>query len=117
MSGKNPTLADLLKQQEELAAKIAQAKAAELESCRTDALALIQSRGFTVAEIFGELAGSGSAASTRTRKTKDGRAVVPPKYHNPENPAETWTGRGRQPKWIAAKIAAGVTLDSLKIAS
>lgn len=107
------TLADLLKQADELAEKIKQAKAEELESCRADALALIQSRGFTVAEIFGELAGS--AASTRTRKAKDGRAVVPPKYHNPENPAETWTGRGRQPKWIGTKLAAGVTLESLKI--
>lgn len=107
-------MADLLKQQEELAEKIALAKAAELESCHADALTLIESRGFTVAEIFGELSGSG-IAGTRARKAKDGRASVPPKYHNPDNHAETWTGRGRQPKWLAAKIAAGATLDSLKI--
>lgn len=28
------------------------------------------------------------------------RGPVPPKYRNPDNPAETWTGRGRQPKWV-----------------
>lgn len=107
-----PTLADLLKQQEELAAKIAQAKAAELEACRTDAIALIESRGFTIAEIFG------ITSPGRGRKAKpidDARVHVAPKYRNPENQAETWTGRGRQPKWVAAKIAAGGTLDSLKI--
>lgn len=115
MTGKNPSLADLLKQQEELAEKIALAKVAELESCRADALALIESRGFTVAEVFGELSGSGIVAGTRARKAKDGRASVPPKFRNPDNPSETWTGRGRQPKWIAAKIAGGVTMESLKI--
>jgi DNA-binding protein H-NS len=115
MTGNNLTLADLLKQQTELAEKIKIAKAAELESCCADVLTLIESRGFTVSEIFSELAGSSSDSDTRTRKAKDGRASVPPKYHNPDNHAETWTGRGRQPKWIAAKMAAGVTLDSLKI--
>ena len=27
---------------------------------------------------------------------------VLPKYSNPENPEETWTGRGRSPGWIAS---------------
>jgi DNA-binding protein H-NS len=27
---------------------------------------------------------------------------VLPKYSNPENPEETWTGRGRSPAWAAA---------------
>ena len=106
------TLAELLKQADEIAEKIKVAKAAELEACRTEALALIESRGFTVAEIFG------GVAATRGRKPKaadDARAHVAPKYRNPENPAETWTGRGRKPKWVGAKIAAGTTLESLKI--
>jgi DNA-binding protein H-NS len=25
-----------------------------------------------------------------------------PKYSNPENPEETWTGRGRSPAWVAS---------------
>ncbi|MEE2658885.1 MAG: H-NS histone family protein [Candidatus Latescibacterota bacterium] len=28
------------------------------------------------------------------------RTKVAPKYRNPDNPAETWTGRGRTPKWV-----------------
>jgi DNA-binding protein H-NS len=27
---------------------------------------------------------------------------VLPKYSNPENPEETWTGRGRSPAWVAS---------------
>ncbi len=119
MSTLNQTLVELLKQQEELGEKIRQAKAAELESCRTDALALIRERGFTVAEIFPELAGA-AGSGRRARKVEDsaaadGRAHVPPKYRNPDNSAETWTGRGRQPKWLAAKLGAGVALECLKI--
>ncbi len=120
MSAQNPTLAELLHQQEELAEKIRQAKAAELESCRADALALIRDRGLTLAEIFPELTAAGTGR--RARKTPaapaaDGRAHVPPKYRNPNNPAETWTGRGRQPKWVVAKLAEGVALNDLKILS
>lgn len=46
---------------------------------------------------------------------KKQRASVPPKYRNPENPEETWTGRGRQPKWVVAAIAAGAKLEDLLI--
>ncbi|HLO76748.1 MAG TPA: H-NS histone family protein [Magnetospirillum sp.] len=109
-------LSDLLKQAEELNERIRLAKIAEHDKCRADAIALIEGRGFTVAEIFGDIAD----ASKRGRKPKDAgedaRTQVAPKYRNPDNPAETWTGRGRQPKWVAAKIAAGIYLESLKIA-
>jgi DNA-binding protein H-NS len=118
MTNQNSTLAELLKQQEELAEKIRVAKAAELESCRADALALIEARGFTVAEIFPEIsaAPSGRRARKDQEPTADGRASVPPKYRNPENPAETWTGRGRQPKWVVAKLAEGKNLKDFEIA-
>jgi len=36
-----------------------------------------------------------------------GRQRVAAKYRNPENPAETWSGRGREPRWLAEKLAFG----------
>lgn len=30
-----------------------------------------------------------------------------PKYVHPENPAKTWSGRGRQPQWFKEAIASG----------
>lgn len=34
-------------------------------------------------------------------------AKVPPKYRNPDNHEETWTGRGMKPRWMQAKIEQG----------
>jgi len=41
---------------------------------------------------------------------------VPPIYSNPENSAENWSGRGRQPHWVKAMLNSGKTLDDLRIA-
>ncbi|WP_340244297.1 H-NS histone family protein [Roseobacter sp. HKCCA2468] len=40
---------------------------------------------------------------------------VAPKYVNPDNSEQTWTGRGRQPKWVEAHLASGKSLDGLLI--
>jgi DNA-binding protein H-NS len=45
------------------------------------------------------------------------RGAVAPKYRNPENPAETWAGRGLKPKWLSAAIKAGKKQDDFLIAS
>ena len=36
-----------------------------------------------------------------------GRKPVEPKYRNPDDPGQTWSGRGREPKWLAEKLAFG----------
>jgi DNA-binding protein H-NS len=41
---------------------------------------------------------------------------VPPKYRNPQNPAETWAERGLTPKWLAAAIKGGKSADDFLIA-
>jgi len=48
-------------------------------------------------------------------KAKKPRGKVAPKYKNPENGSETWTGRGRQPRWVASALEGGKTLDELLI--
>lgn len=44
------------------------------------------------------------------------RGKVAPKYRNPENPGETWAGRGLKPRWLAAAIKSGKKLDDFLIA-
>ena len=39
-----------------------------------------------------------------------------PKYQNPKNPAEKWSGRGKQPHWLQAQLRAGKTLEHFLIA-
>ncbi len=40
---------------------------------------------------------------------------VRPKYRNPKNPAETWAGRGKQPRWLKAQLRSGKRLDDFLI--
>src|SRR5215831_7875225 len=41
---------------------------------------------------------------------------VLPKYQNPKNPAEMWSGRGKQPHWVQAQLKAGKKLEHFLIA-
>jgi len=59
--------------------------------------------GFSLEEI----ATGSRMASKRTKAV--------PKYRNPENPEETWTGRGRKPHWIHAALTSGVDISELEI--
>jgi DNA-binding protein H-NS len=43
------------------------------------------------------------------------RGKVAPKYRNPENPSETWAGRGLKPRWLAAALKSGRKLDDFVI--
>ena len=45
----------------------------------------------------------------------DHRREVAPKYRNPGNPAETWSGRGRKPRWVEEQMAAGRALSDFLI--
>jgi DNA-binding protein H-NS len=38
-----------------------------------------------------------------------------PRYRNPADSGQTWTGRGRQPRWVAEALASGRSLDDFKI--
>jgi len=40
---------------------------------------------------------------------------VVPKYFNPLRPAETWSGRGKQPRWLVAALQSGHSLDEFRI--
>jgi DNA-binding protein H-NS len=38
-----------------------------------------------------------------------------PKYRNPQTPFETWSGRGKQPRWLTAAIKAGRKIEDFRI--
>ena len=43
------------------------------------------------------------------------RTPAQPRYRNPDDHDQTWTGRGKQPAWLHAAIAAGADLDDFLI--
>lgn len=40
---------------------------------------------------------------------------VAAKFANPADASQTWTGRGKRPRWVNDCLAAGKTLDELKV--
>jgi DNA-binding protein H-NS len=70
-------------------------------------------------ELETELSKLASFAGGRkaSRFGRTGRVgPVAPKYRNPENPAETWAGRGLKPRWLTAAIKGGKELNDFLIA-
>ena len=59
-------------------------------------------RGYSLAEL---------TAITHTAKRKP----ATPKYANPADATDTWSGRGRKPRWVVAALAAGKSMDDLAI--
>ncbi|MGD9882791.1 H-NS family nucleoid-associated regulatory protein [Reyranella sp.] len=52
--------------------------------------------------------GGGRGSALRGKKVK-------PKYRNPANRSETWTGRGLKPKWMVAAMKGGKKLEDFAI--
>ncbi|RLA11264.1 MAG: H-NS histone family protein [Gammaproteobacteria bacterium] len=50
-----------------------------------------------------------------SKRTGAQRPKTPPKFHNPADPSQTWTGRGPKPKWFKDAIASGKNPDALLI--
>ena len=40
---------------------------------------------------------------------------VSPKFRNPTEPSETWTGRGKKPRWLTAQLKTGKRIDDFRI--
>jgi DNA-binding protein H-NS len=58
-----------------------------------------------------EQAGADSMPKTRRKYPR-----VLPKYRNPQSPSETWSGRGKLPRWLAAAIKTGRGIEEFRIA-
>ena len=85
------TYKELLKQREALEQQIQEARERELADAVGKVRALVAEYGLTSDDVFP------TARASRTGNTAGSK--VAPKYKNPET-GETWTGRGKAPKWI-----------------
>lgn len=92
------SLAELIKQKEELEKAIAQQQAEERETALTQVRELMSTYGLTVSDL---------QSSNRGRVSKGLKVAA--KYVNKDT-GEYWTGRGLQPKWLRAKLEAGAKL-------
>ncbi|PJI85333.1 DNA-binding protein H-NS [Yoonia maricola] len=82
----------------------------EKKAARAAAEKAAASHGFSLAELTGDTA----PKAVRKRKAGPKTASVP-KYQNPANADQTWTGKGRQPDWFKAAIKSGTSPDAMEI--
>ncbi|GAA4853928.1 H-NS histone family protein [Luteimonas vadosa] len=76
-------------------------------SVRARLRAAAKAEGYTIDELFGatSVASKAGKAGKSTKGRKLGK--VAPKYRNPANKSETWTGRGKPPRWMAPLLEKG----------
>jgi DNA-binding protein H-NS len=67
-------------------------------------------------ELESSLSKLGRFQGEKSSKAARGFGAVAPKYRNPQNPAETWAGRGLKPRWLTAAIKSGKYVDDFLIA-
>ncbi|GAB3031487.1 MULTISPECIES: H-NS histone family protein [Oleiagrimonas] len=71
----------------------------KLVKVRDKVTKLLKDEGFTFEEVFG--------ARGAARRGRRSTGKVPPKYSNPDDPTQTWSGRGKRPRWFNAALKAG----------
>lgn len=98
------SVVELKELQQDVAQALVERQAQERAKVREEMMALAAKHGFSMDELMGK--GKG-------RKASGGTVAI--KYRNPDNPSDTWTGRGRQPKWLAPLIKKGAKLEKFLI--
>jgi DNA-binding protein H-NS len=85
-----------------VAVAILERKAAEKTEIKRKMAELAAASGFDLSELMGG-------------KTSRKGAKVEVKYRNPADLTQTWTGRGRQPRWLVAALKKGQKLESFAV--
>ncbi|WP_127106446.1 H-NS family nucleoid-associated regulatory protein [Pararhodobacter zhoushanensis] len=96
------SLKELKQLQKDVDAAITEFKDRERKKALAEVEAFAKERGLSPSDLS-------ELTSKRTRK-----AAVP-KYANPADDSQTWTGRGRRPRWIEAALAEGKSLEDMAI--
>lgn len=76
---------------------------------------IAKQNGFELHELISDLNGVSAGNSKSIAKTAKKRGKVSPKFRNPDDHSQEWTGRGRQPLWVKALLGVGHSMDDLKI--
>jgi DNA-binding protein H-NS len=95
------SLKELIALEGKIKGAIAEARTKERSEVRSKVTALALSNGFSISELFG---GKGGAKSKSVAK-----------YANPDDATDTWTGRGRKPNWLLARLKKGAKLSEFEI--
>ena len=102
----NLSVEELKKLKVEAEALIESKKDQAIEDAYNQIMAIAKALDLSVEEIL-ELG--------QQKRKQTSRKVVEPRYRNHANPEQTWTGRGKKPRWLVAALDQGAQLEDFII--
>jgi DNA-binding protein H-NS len=89
----------------------------ELWALREEIITVLSAKMFAEQRVLEERLRKlkGQTQVDLTSKTRRPYPTVHPKYRNPNKPSETWSGRGKRPRWLVAELRSGKRLDDFRI--
>lgn len=102
----NLSVEELKRLQAEAEILIASKKDQEIEDAYTQVLSIAEKVGLSIEQLL-------EYGATKRKKTS--RKAVEPRYRSKANKADTWTGRGKQPRWLVAELEKGAKLEDFLI--
>jgi DNA-binding protein H-NS len=102
----NYNLSELKGLQHDIEKEIKDRQQQEVKKARDQIFTIAQGLGVSVEELLADTA-------KKSKSEKEEKAQ--PQYQNPADNSQTWSGRGRQPKWIVDGLAGGKTLGDFRI--
>lgn len=100
----NLSVADLEKLKGSIDQVIASRRDSELAKLCTAIEEMVDESGFSLEEVL-----------QRLQARPEKKRIIKPKYRNPANPEQTWSGRGRKPHWVEEWQNSGRSLDECLI--
>ncbi len=95
------TAAELRQLRDDIDAAIVARQRQDRLDAKAAAEAAAAEYGFTLADLL--------------RAEKPAKPASPAKYKNPDDPGQTWSGRGRKPGWLVSALEAGADITDLEI--
>ena len=97
------SLKELMDLEKKIKTAISVTKERERGQLRSKIEDLAAKSGFSMDELF------------NSRRNGARHKMIVPKYMNPENASETWSGRGRKPKWLVSKLKRGAKIEQFAL--
>lgn len=111
---KTMTTKELTKLLKDVKVALQTAKARDLKEAKKAATKAAAEFGFSLGELSDVVKPQPKTAMPKAKAKKTG-TKSPPKYADPSNPSQTWTGKGRQPNWYRTAVENGADPQTLLI--
>ena len=103
------------KELEKLKANVEKALSTVAEKEKKAALAAAKKAAAAHGFSLDEITGAEQEKPKKRRGPAKAKSPSVPKYRNPDDKNQTWTGKGRQPQWFKDAVSAGTSPDELAI--